>query len=481
MKKTTILSSDQNDALEDFIFWLENKEVDVPFLLSGFAGSGKTLLSTKFLQIAEDRNICWTVAAPTHKAVDVLCKALEHEGLRPTWYPSTVHRLLRLRLKRRGDLEICEQTEQTAKSLDQIGLVLLDEASMIDSTLLEIIIKCSHSYKTRLIFVGDPAQLPPVGETKSPVFLLKRATKAHLTEVMRHQGPLLKLANLLRQESFPCHQPPCFPIIKSQQCLIGSLDQKSWLKRAKTSLKLAAEMKNPDAARILCYTNRYLDRLVPHARRAVHGDLADEMPVLPGEILISRRAIMTLASLSESAGKDKNSILFGSNTELVVDDVKNDIFDWSLIDLKQKESFNLPEINSLVAQVSVGKVESFIRLMPVVGTNSRLLLDDLMNYLCSKAKSLPKKEARLIWRNFFNIRDSFASVGPASVLTVHRSQGSTFQEVFVAADVFSANDYFLRKQLAYVAVSRASKEVWLAGDQSINLLDDLWNKNLLAC
>ena len=34
---------------------------------------------------------------------------------------------------------------------------------------------------------------------------------------------------------------------------------------------------NPDAARILCYTNRSLDRLVPHARRAIHGEMADQM------------------------------------------------------------------------------------------------------------------------------------------------------------------------------------------------------------
>ncbi len=268
--------------------------------------------------------------------------------------------------------------------------------------------------------------------------------------------------------------PPCFSVIKSHECLIGSLDQKSWLEKAKAAIKLASDTRNPDAARILCYTNRYLDRLVPHARRAVHGDLADQMPVLPGEILISRRAIMTFASLSQNDQFDKNGILFGSNTELVVNEVKNEIFDWSEIDLDPKDELNLPEVNSLVAKVRVGKVESLIRLMPSIGSNSRLLLDDLMNYLCTKAKRLTKKEARGVWKNFFKIRDSFASVGPASVLTVHRSQGSTFQEVFVAADVFSSEDLFLRKQLAYVAVSRASKSVWLAGNNSFDCPNNLW-------
>jgi exodeoxyribonuclease-5 len=47
------------------------------------------------------------------------------------------------------------------------------------------------------------------------------------------------------------------------------------------------------------------------------------------------------------------------------------------------------------------------------------------------------------------------------VLTVHRSQGSTFGEVYVAGDVFWPQDAVLRRQLAYVAVSRASQAVWL--------------------
>jgi exodeoxyribonuclease-5 len=47
------------------------------------------------------------------------------------------------------------------------------------------------------------------------------------------------------------------------------------------------------------------------------------------------------------------------------------------------------------------------------------------------------------------------------VLSVHRSQGSTFGEVFIDADVFWPADQQLRQQLVYVAVSRASQAVTL--------------------
>ena len=58
-------------------------------------------------------------------------------------------------------------------------------------------------------------------------------------------------------------------------------------------------------------------------------------------------------------------------------------------------------------------------------------------------------------------RSAFAWLGPAAVLTVHRSQGSTFAEVFVDGDVFWPKDPVLRRQLVYVAVSRASRSVAL--------------------
>ncbi len=477
MNKKCALSSDQKKALEKFVNWLDKNETGHPFLLSGFAGSGKTYLSTKLLKIVEDREICWTVAAPTHKAVGVLRKAIDIEGLRATWHPSTIHRLLRLRLKRKGDLEICEKTNQTDKSLDQLGLVLIDEASMIDSSLLEIIINCSHQYKTRLIFVGDPAQLPPVGEDSSAVFSMKRVEKSHLNKVIRHGGPVLQLASLIREENFQCTQPPCFPIVSSNQGLICSLDQHSWLEKAKQSLRKAAEINNPDAARILCYTNRYLERLVPHARRAVHGELADQMSVLPGEVLISRRAVMTPASIDGNEVEEEPGILVGSNTEFVVEDVSADLYRWSDFDLRDQSFFAFPEIKTIIAKVAAGNSNYSIRLLPEVGSKSRSLLDQLMKDLSNKAKTLPKRDARIFWRTFFFIRDSFASLGPASVLTVHRSQGSTFKEVFVASDIFYAKNISLRKQLAYVAVSRASKEVWLAGSGSTNSLENCWSKN----
>ena len=103
------------------------------------------------------------------------------------------------------------------------------------------------------------------------------------------------------------------------------------------------------------------------------------------------------------------------------------------------------------------------RLLPPAGSAARAELDAVMGQLRQQARDAGKQAGRALWRRYFLVRDAFAALGPAAVLTVHRSQGSTFGEVFVAGDVFWPADEVLRRQLVYVAVSRASQAVWLVG------------------
>ena len=97
-----------------------------------------------------------------------------------------------------------------------------------------------------------------------------------------------------------------------------------------------------------------------------------------------------------------------------------------------------------------------------------------MQRLRQQAREAGKKNGRPLWRRYFLIRDAFASLGPAAVLTVHRSQGSSFGEVFVAPDVFWPKDLTLRRQLVYVAVSRARTGVWMVGQSAGSGAAETW-------
>ena len=474
-----VLTKDQKKSFELFCEWLTAPYSFQPFVMKGFAGSGKTYLSMKLLKKVDELGLCWTVVAPTHKAVGVLREGLKSVSIQPTWFPSTIHRLLRLKLKRQADIEVCEKTDQTDSSLENLGLVLIDEASMIDSKLLEITLECARSTSTRLVFVGDPAQLPPVGETFSSVFLMKRAINSELKEVVRHQGPVLKLATIIRDGYFPCSQPPVLPVINSEKGNVGILDRNSWLEKAKSSLRLSSLEDDYDRARILCYTNRIVDNLVPHARRAIHGEMADQYQVLPGEVLISRKAVMANASLNENELGEEPDILISSNREMVVEDVIPNSFDLASLETHQDFENSLPIIETQIAKVRCDQKEFSLRLMPQIGTKSRIALDLTLKNLSNQARERGKKNNGSIWKLFFFIRDSFASLGPASVLTIHRSQGSTFGEVFITSDVFWPKDIEFRKRLVYVAVSRASKGVWIVGDNKSNRNQALLEKLLI--
>ncbi len=464
------LSQEQKHAFGAFREWLDDDLARDPFVLSGFAGTGKTFLSMRFLAEAEALGWCWTVAAPTHKAVDVLREHLQRTGLRATWYPSTLHRLLRLKLRRQHDLEICQETAQTAKSLESLALVLIDEASMLDSSLLEITLRCAHPFATRLIFVGDPAQLPPVTEEVSPVFIGLKARSVALTQVVRHSGAVLRLASGLRTGALPCEAPPALPALESQGGRVAFLERTDWLASAQTALRRCAEAHDPNLARILCYTNRSLERLVPIARRAVHGAAADENPVLPGEVLITRGAVMGPACREPSEVAGDGELVLGSNRELKVLEVEPELCDLSAFGsgapMALIETFNL--------RVHTGEGEWRLRLMPPIGSKARVELEAALRSLRSQALAADQGQARWFWRHYFLVRDAFAPLGPASVLTVHRSQGSTFGEVFVDGDVFSPADHLLRRRLIYVAVSRASRAVTLMAQPGPQGLEALW-------
>ena len=454
------LTADQQAAAAAFADWLAAPADGSPFVLSGYAGTGKTFLSSRLLGQVEAAGLCWTVVAPTHKAVGVLRLQLASAGLSPPWYPSTIHRLLRLKLKRQGDLERCEETEQTAMALEHLGLVLVDEASMVDGLLLEISLRCAHPFRTRLVFVGDPAQLPPVGEAESAVFSMGRAVTAALTEVVRHQGPVLRLAQGIREQALPCRPPPALAPVRSSVGMVAVLERRAWLQQAQAALRRSAETDNPDLARILCYTNRTLEQLVPIARRALHGAMADQLPVLPGEVLISRAAVMAPACREGAEAAEEPDMVLGSNRELVVRDVtpeRCDLADFGVDDA--------PVIDTLVAGVEAGETQLQLRLLPPLGSPERGRLDAVLQRLRNGARAAAAREgkgaARALWRRFFLVRDAFASLGPAAVLSVHRSQGSSFGEVFVADDVFWPSDPVLRRQLVYVAVSRAREAVTL--------------------
>ena len=197
----------QLSACEAMVEFLYDADPMAAFVLSGYAGTGKTSLVSALIQSAPAMRIKTLLLAPTGRAAKVLAG---YSG-QPAF---TIHKKI-------------YQTYMSADGTVRMGrapnkhtytLFIVDEASMIGLSddgvgrhglledLVDYVAEGSHC---RLMLIGDEAQLPPVGAAESPALDLEylRAfshLKVHhyrLTEVVRqqHQSGILYNATLLRR------------------------------------------------------------------------------------------------------------------------------------------------------------------------------------------------------------------------------------------------------------------------------------------
>ena len=175
------LSEEQQQALTLIQEWLDYFPNKQEFRLGGFAGTGKTTLVKHLLsQLKSTTNV--NIAAFTGKAVSVLGR----KGISA----STLHSLL-------YDVEIVKgegyRFYPKSKLDGEPHLIIVDEASMVSTDLYNELVR----HKTKLLFIGDPGQLEPVGENPN----LMRETDFTLSKIHRQaeESPILSAATSIRQ------------------------------------------------------------------------------------------------------------------------------------------------------------------------------------------------------------------------------------------------------------------------------------------
>jgi len=123
---------------------LENKIM----VITGGPGTGKTTIINAALKIFSRLGIKTLLAAPTGRAAKRMSETTGHEA-------KTIHRLLEYSFTKGG----FQKNEEKPLHCD---LLILDEASMIDTVLMHHLIKAVPTFAT-VILVGDVNQLPSVG------------------------------------------------------------------------------------------------------------------------------------------------------------------------------------------------------------------------------------------------------------------------------------------------------------------------------
>lgn len=182
------------------------KSSDKMFILEGSAGTGKSTIITYILNQEEYQNKLVSFSATTNKAVSVLKKYSVNSK---NYFYCTIHKLLNIKrqINNVGNelfvtgAELVENNSKTL-SIYNYDIIVIDESSMISKDLLKKIVKIIDKIKGKIIFLGDPAQLPPVNETKCIIFHTNDIPKFRLTEIMRYTGTIVGLCNSIREIVF---------------------------------------------------------------------------------------------------------------------------------------------------------------------------------------------------------------------------------------------------------------------------------------
>ncbi|MFP4015155.1 MAG: ATP-dependent RecD-like DNA helicase [Chitinispirillaceae bacterium] len=223
---TIALTNHQRSALDSILRFLSDPSRNC-FILKGSAGTGKTTLIGALSQKLDIRSIPFCLMSPTGRAARIL-------GRKTGFGSRTIHSCIYTF----GDLDFYEQAREEndpgmrlsfklKTDNDPAQVFIVDEASMISDKedrqdylrfgsgrLLSDLItytraqRSGRSANSKIIFVGDPVQLPPVTQQDSPALSAPylsqtfglRCGEHELTQVLRQKdgSPILEKATLLR-------------------------------------------------------------------------------------------------------------------------------------------------------------------------------------------------------------------------------------------------------------------------------------------
>lgn len=296
------LTSQQQAAVEQIMNYLSGP--DQVFILRGYAGTGKTFLIGELVRILNRLHRGFALLAPTGRAARVLADKTRQSA-------ATIHQkiyhLNKLIQIDENEAEFKFHFElKTPVNEDVNRVYFIDEASMVSDTdseslflrfgsgrllsdLFEFVQIKSHQKQAKIIFVGDPAQLPPINSASSPAL-----DPEYLAETYGLDVSMFELTDVIRQETESA-------ILAAATSIRDTLDsglfnqlniqpQPGEIEAIRTSDLITFYSNSPPMQKvmnrtIITYSNRAaLDYNLAVRRRLWNGD--DNLCVQPSELLI---------------------------------------------------------------------------------------------------------------------------------------------------------------------------------------------------
>lgn len=419
------LNEDQTAALDRILEWLANPLGESFFVLKGSAGTGKTFTVKELVRQFKGRIV---FTAPTNKATKVLRATLKTPQYNPEC--RTIYSLLGLRLEPNGEIKELKVPDDPI-DLSEFRLVVVDEGSMLNKAVLQEIQAALNTFKhLRVLFMGDAAQLPPVGEVRSPIWDLPKI--AALNKVMRHDNQILALATKIR--GVVDSPTPNLTLATDNDGKQGvwKIDKNTF--RALIASEAVKGRLTSGKTKIIAWRNATVDTYNALARMAIFSSEAVKSRWLPGDRLIFTEPV-----------KDFNDeIIATTDDEGLVERVQ----------VEYHPIHGTVKCFRVTVQIDDGPLVVAYAVHP----EGQVEFTQQTETLSAIARSNPRK-----WKDFWAFKESFHACRHAYAVTAHRSQGSTYETAMVDyQDILLNRTRHEAFRCLYVACTRPTTKLVLA-------------------
>lgn len=464
-------TNDQQKAIDNIISFIATPFNPAKYIvgLTGAGGTGKTFITKYIISHCKYSNSVIKCTSSTHKACRVFSQALDGKDV------DTIQSTFGLRLDLRlEDFDPSNpQFNPMAKpKLENIKLLLVDEASMLPSKLVTFICNECKKLEIKIIFIGDNYQLAPVNEKKSIAF--DRCFEINqLKEIVRQaaNNPITNLLELLRYD-IEHHTYRFLEYISKNIgvtnyndinegfCICG---KESFRHLINMSFNDEAYKKNIDMYRIIAYTNACVSGWNSYIRNTIIQD-SDKNIITKNDLIMSYETIVN----------EFMEIVINNSEEYIINDIVNFVDDtygfkgflvkFQLIHggMITRPLFIIDHRDKFTIQKYHKTITSLISSAKSASGGTRV--SKWKAYYEFKKKYLIA--ANIIDRNGKTLYSRDIDYGFA--ITAHKSQGSTYDTVFIDVNdmVYDrmgkpyANQEDLLRRL-YVGCSRARTELIL--------------------
>lgn len=398
------------------------------FGLAGPPGSGKTFMMDYAL------NGYHNVQGGTisHSAKNVLNTSFKHTTI--DCY--TVAQLLGMRMISDTEEIKFVISPKATPAIKNGSILVIDEVSMIDDYLYSKIMNEVNKKRVKLIAVGDPFQLPPVGQEHDSRFFSKK--DAELITSMRFGGDIGDISVKMRKEIENINNEIDFnPYMLDDEFITSPThmtDGKGYrfendiytvVKAA--AREIDAHSDNINHARILAYTNNSVRLLNDGIREYIYGKHAGQFEF--NEIVISNGGYV----------HNQNPLIHNGQILRVIDQedgIGEEGVPVKILQFKNDFKVNVPVVANTPEAQAIYKAK-----------------------LAEKYKMAKEYNQ---WRQYRAFQDSFAWFDYAYATTLHKAQGMTLNKVYVLeGEIMNMKKLSWKQKLQalYVAMTRAKDQL----------------------